>query len=111
MAHPLQYRQAAQRIGLPPACARKHRSDGPEAYDALTIKPDHLMGACHSLQDWIDRLGPPVIYHSWDTAYSTKTTADYTALTKWAVFDGYAILTEAQHFRGWCQNNANKSQV
>ena len=52
-----------------------------------------------SLQDWIDRLGPPVIYHSWDTAYSTKTTADYTALTKWAVFDGYAILTEAQHFR------------
>jgi len=26
-------------------CARKHRSDGPEAYDALTIKPDHPMGA------------------------------------------------------------------
>ena len=48
MAHPLQYRQAAQRIGLPPACARKHRSDGPEAYDALTIKPDHPMGALQS---------------------------------------------------------------
>jgi len=49
MAHPLQYRQAAQRIGLPPACARKHRSDRPEAYDALTIKPDHPMGAGHKL--------------------------------------------------------------
>ena len=54
MAHPLQYRQAAQRIGLPPACARKHRSDGPEAYDALTIKPDHPMGAGHPLLGLLD---------------------------------------------------------
>ena len=46
-AHPLQYRQAAQRIGVSSACSRKHRSDGPEAHDALTIKPDHPMGACH----------------------------------------------------------------
>ena len=44
MAHPLQYRQAAQRIGLPPACAKKHRSDGPEVYDALTIKLVHGWG-------------------------------------------------------------------
>ncbi|WP_420859585.1 hypothetical protein, partial [Marivivens marinus] len=26
----------------------KHRSDGPEAHDALTIKPDHPMGARQS---------------------------------------------------------------
>jgi putative transposase len=45
MARPLQHGQAAQRIGLPPACARKHRANGPEAHDALTIKPDHPMGA------------------------------------------------------------------
>ena len=61
-----------------------------------------------SLQDWIDRLGPPVIYHSWDTAYSTNATADYTALTKWAVFDGYAVLTEAQHFRAPTDQVQNK---
>ena len=65
MAHPLQYRQAAQRIGPPPACARKHRSDGPEAYDALTIKLDHLMGACQAIDrtlngycDWVEALAP-----------------------------------------------------
>jgi hypothetical protein len=45
MARPLQHRQAAQRIALPPASAGEHRPDGPEAHDALTIKPDHPMGA------------------------------------------------------------------
>ncbi|EBA18465.1 hypothetical protein RSK20926_12119 [Roseobacter sp. SK209-2-6] len=36
---------SAQRVGLSPACTGKHRSDGPEAHEALTIKPDHPMGA------------------------------------------------------------------
>lgn len=45
MAYPLQHRQAAQRSGIPHACAGKHRSIGPEANDALTIKSDHPMGA------------------------------------------------------------------
>ena len=39
--------QAAQRTALSPACTGKHRSDGPEADDALTIKPDHQMGTRH----------------------------------------------------------------
>lgn len=51
MAHSLQHRQAAQLFGLPSARARKHRSNGPEAHDALTIKPDHPMGARHALGD------------------------------------------------------------
>ena len=38
MAHPLQYDRAAQRSGVPPTRARKHRDNGPEALDALTIK-------------------------------------------------------------------------
>ncbi|MGR3443355.1 hypothetical protein DU478_00595 [Thalassococcus profundi] len=37
--------QAAQRIRLSPTRARKLRSIGPAANDALTIKPDHPMGA------------------------------------------------------------------
>ena len=45
LAHPLQHRQAAQRNGLSPACTRKHRHVGPTADDALTITPDHPMGA------------------------------------------------------------------
>ena len=45
MARPLQHSQAEQRIGLPPTCARKHRANGPDADNALTIKPDHPMGA------------------------------------------------------------------
>jgi hypothetical protein len=49
MAYSLQHRQAAQLIGLSPACTRKHRSDGPEAHDALTIKMDHPMGARQTL--------------------------------------------------------------
>jgi len=49
MARSLQHRQAAQLIGLSAACTGKHRSDGPEAHNALTIKPDHPMGAHHSL--------------------------------------------------------------
>jgi len=48
VAHPLQYRQAAQRLGIPATSAGKHRSDGPEADHALTFSPDHPMGA---LQD------------------------------------------------------------
>ncbi len=48
MAHPLQHDQAPQLFGLSSARARKHRSNGPEADDALTIKPDHPMGARHS---------------------------------------------------------------
>ncbi len=34
-----------QRIRLSPTRARKHRSNGPKAHDAPTIKPDHPMGA------------------------------------------------------------------
>ncbi|QGX97479.1 hypothetical protein EI983_03975 [Roseovarius faecimaris] len=45
MARPLQHGQTPQRIGLPPTRAQKHRSNGPEAHDALTIKPDHPKGA------------------------------------------------------------------
>ena len=44
MAGSLQHGQAAQRIGLPSTSARKHRTNGPEANDALAIKPHHLMG-------------------------------------------------------------------
>ena len=47
MAHSLQHRQAAQRLGVSPACAPMHRSNRPEAHDALTINPDHPMGARH----------------------------------------------------------------
>ncbi|MEO1407638.1 MAG: hypothetical protein AAFV54_14275, partial [Pseudomonadota bacterium] len=42
-----QHRQAAQFTGLSSACTGKHRSDGPKADNALTIKPDHPMGARH----------------------------------------------------------------
>ena len=45
MAHPLQYGQAAQRTGLSSASARKYCDNGPKTDDALTIKPDHPMGA------------------------------------------------------------------
>ncbi len=48
MAHSLQHRKAAQRSGLSPACAGKHRTSGLEADDALTINPDHPMGARHT---------------------------------------------------------------
>lgn len=47
MVHPLQHRQTAKRIRLSSTRARKHRSDGPEAEHALTIKLDHPMGARH----------------------------------------------------------------
>ena len=46
-ARSLQHRQAAQLIGLSAACTGKRRSVGPEAHNALTIKPDHPMGAHH----------------------------------------------------------------
>jgi len=52
MAHPLHYDQAAQLIGLSSARARKHRSNGPETDNALAIKPDHPIGARHSLSHW-----------------------------------------------------------
>ena len=45
LAHSLQHDQAAQRSGLPPTRAGKHRTNGPETDDALTIKPHHPMGA------------------------------------------------------------------
>ncbi len=38
-------RPAGPRRILPPARARKHRSDGPKAHDAPTIKPDQPMSA------------------------------------------------------------------
>lgn len=44
MAHSLQHRQAAQIIALSSACTGKHRSDGPKAENALTLKPDYPMG-------------------------------------------------------------------
>ena len=44
MAHSLQHRQATQFIGLSSACTGKYRSDGPKADNALTFKPDYLMG-------------------------------------------------------------------
>lgn len=44
MAGSLQHDQAAQRIGIPPACAAKHRSNRPEADDALKNKVDKPMG-------------------------------------------------------------------
>ena len=50
MAGLLQHSQAAQRTGLPSASARKHRADGPETNDALTITPDHPTGARHGQQ-------------------------------------------------------------
>ena len=34
-------------IGLPPACARSHRTDGPTANHALTFELDHPSGAAH----------------------------------------------------------------
>lgn len=37
MAGSLQRRQAAQRIGLPSTRARKHRADGAETNEPLTI--------------------------------------------------------------------------
>ena len=49
MARSLQYGQAAQRIGLSPTGPGNNSPDGPEAHDALTIKPDHPMGARHGL--------------------------------------------------------------
>lgn len=49
MAGSLQHDQAAQRIGIPPACAAKHRANRPEADDALTIKPDYPIGALQGL--------------------------------------------------------------
>jgi putative transposase len=41
----LQRRQAAQLLGVSAASTGKHRPDGPEAHNALTIKPDHPIGA------------------------------------------------------------------
>lgn len=41
----LQYGRAAQRTAVPSPCPRKHRSNGPQPHDALTIKPDHPMAA------------------------------------------------------------------
>jgi hypothetical protein len=50
-------------IGLPPTCARGHRSDGPKANLALTFKLDHSSGAAHNgldpqayLADVLDRI-------------------------------------------------------
>jgi hypothetical protein len=48
VARSLQHRQAAQRLRVSTTGTRKHRSKGPEANHALTIKPDHPMGAGHS---------------------------------------------------------------
>ena len=48
MAKPLQHRPTSQRIGLETASSGNHRSDGPEAGHALTIKLDHSMGADHA---------------------------------------------------------------
>ncbi len=45
MEEPLQYQATTQCIGLPPARARGHRSDGPKANHALTFKLDHSSGA------------------------------------------------------------------
>ena len=45
MAPARQHRQTAQRFGLRCTTARKHPRNGPEAHAALTIKPDHAMGA------------------------------------------------------------------
>jgi hypothetical protein len=42
---PLQYGQATQRFGLPPASAKKHRPDRPKADHVLTFKLHHPMGA------------------------------------------------------------------
>jgi predicted phage terminase large subunit-like protein len=39
------------------------------------------------------------VYHSWDTAYATHSNADYTALIKWAVVDGMAVIIDVQRFR------------
>lgn len=39
------HKLAEQRVGLSTARAGKHRSDGPEAHDALKIRSDHPMGA------------------------------------------------------------------
>ena len=55
MAAPLQHCQTAQRSGIPSAGTRKHRPDRPETDHALTIKPDHSMGA-----------DQPVMYGSWE---------------------------------------------
>ena len=54
MAHSLQHRQATQFIGLSSACTGKYRSDGPKADNALTFKPDHLMGYASLLADKIE---------------------------------------------------------
>jgi len=48
MAPSLQYGQAAQRFGLPPASAKKRRTDRPKTDHALTFKLDHPMGALQS---------------------------------------------------------------
>jgi hypothetical protein len=32
---------------IPSASAREHRSHGPKTHDALTIEPDHPLGALH----------------------------------------------------------------
>ncbi|MDJ0628825.1 MAG: hypothetical protein QNJ44_11240, partial [Rhodobacter sp.] len=42
-------RQAAQRSGIPATGAGKHRSIGPETDHALTINPDHPMGALQNV--------------------------------------------------------------
>ena len=34
-------------IGLPPACARSHRTDGPTANHALSFELDHASGSAH----------------------------------------------------------------
>ena len=48
MEETLQHETTTQCFGLPPASARSHRSDGPKADHALTIKLDHSCGADHS---------------------------------------------------------------
>lgn len=47
MASSLQHRKAAQLAGVSSSSTGKHRDNGPKADDALTIKPDHPIGARH----------------------------------------------------------------
>ena len=47
MEETLQHETTTQRIGLPPSGPRNHRTDGPKADHALTIKLDHSGGADH----------------------------------------------------------------
>ena len=55
--------------------------------------------------NWFDpndlhsNLEEAVYVHSWDTAFSTSETADYTAVTKWAYNNGGYYLLDAKRFK------------